>query len=182
MQVVDILDDWVRRDAPRLDADVDGLYDEPGPAIMDAVWEPVAEAVMRPRFGDLVEALDDVRNLNDLSGESYVDKDLRSLLGKKVEGPFNLSYCGKGKLAACRASLWEAIHASADAARRGVGARPVAVAHRSGHHRLRAGPPAEPVPDHQPPDLPAGPRVPALAAMIWPGDRPSELASSADEA
>ena len=44
-----ILDDWVRRDAPRLDADNDGLYDEPGPAIMDAVWRPIAEAVMRPR-------------------------------------------------------------------------------------------------------------------------------------
>ena len=28
-QVVDLLDDWVRRDAPRLDADNDGLYDEP---------------------------------------------------------------------------------------------------------------------------------------------------------
>ena len=96
-QVVDILDDWVRRDAPRLDADGDGLYDEPGPAIMDAVWQPVAEAVMRPRFGDLVEALDDVRNLNGLSGESYVDKDLRSLLGEKVEGPFNLSLLRKGQ-------------------------------------------------------------------------------------
>ena len=35
-QVVDILDDWVARDAPRLDADDDGHYDEPGPAIMDA--------------------------------------------------------------------------------------------------------------------------------------------------
>ena len=30
-QVVDVLDDWVSRDAPRLDADVDGLYDERRP-------------------------------------------------------------------------------------------------------------------------------------------------------
>ena len=30
-KVVDLLDDWVRRDAPRLDADDDGLYDEAGP-------------------------------------------------------------------------------------------------------------------------------------------------------
>ena len=31
-----ILDDWVGRDAPRLDANDDGLYDEAGPVIMDA--------------------------------------------------------------------------------------------------------------------------------------------------
>jgi hypothetical protein len=28
-QVVDILDDWVSRDAPRVDADADGKYDDP---------------------------------------------------------------------------------------------------------------------------------------------------------
>jgi len=113
-QVVDLLDDWVRRDAPRLDADGDGLYDEAGPAIMDAVWRPVAEAVMRPVFGDLVGDLNAVRNLGGLAGESYVDKDLRTLLGDEVEGPFNLSYCGGGSLPQCRASLWEAIHQAAD--------------------------------------------------------------------
>ena len=30
-QVVEILDDWVRRDAPRFDADTDLLYDDAGP-------------------------------------------------------------------------------------------------------------------------------------------------------
>jgi acyl-homoserine lactone acylase PvdQ len=113
-QVVDLLDDWVRRDAPRLDADGDGLYDEAGPAIMDAAWLPIAEAVMRPVFGDLVGDLNAVRSLGGLSGESYVDKDLRTLLGDEVQGPFNLSYCGGGSLAPCRASLWEAIHQAAD--------------------------------------------------------------------
>ena len=48
-QVVDLLDDWVGRDAPRLDADYDGNYDEAGPTIMDAIWRPIAEAVMEPR-------------------------------------------------------------------------------------------------------------------------------------
>ncbi len=62
-RVVQILDDWVRRDAPRLDANDDRLYDEPGPVIMDAVWGPIAEAVMRPVFGDLVDDLDEVRSL-----------------------------------------------------------------------------------------------------------------------
>ena len=112
--VVDLLDDWVSRDAPRLDADLDTYYDEAGPTIMDRTWRPIAEAVMEPRFGDLVDDLSNVRGLGGLSGESYVDKDLRTLLGDKVKGKYNLSYCGKGKLGVCRASLWDAIDASAD--------------------------------------------------------------------
>src|SRR5262249_1491237 len=90
--VVDILDDWVTRDAPRLDADNDTFYDEPGPVIMDALWRPIANAVMSPVFGSLIPALDSVRNLDGLEGESYVDKDLRRLLGDPVIGPFNLQY------------------------------------------------------------------------------------------
>ena len=112
-QVVDLLDDWVSRDAPRLDADEDGTYDEAGPTIMDTTWRPIAEAVMEPRFGDLLDNLNDVRNLGSLSGESYVDKDLRTQLGEKVKGKYNLRYCGDGDLDACRASLWDAIDASA---------------------------------------------------------------------
>ena len=114
-RVVEILDDWVRRDAPRLDADGDGLYDGAGPALMDAVWRPVAEAVMRPVFrDDLLEDLDDVRGLDGGSAHSYVDKDLRTLLRRPVRGRFNLRYCGRGSLAACRRSLWAAIARAAD--------------------------------------------------------------------
>jgi acyl-homoserine lactone acylase PvdQ len=113
-QVADMIDDWVKRDAPRLDADLDGTWDESGPTIMDNTWRPIAEAVMEPRFGPLLEDLNRVRGLNGLSGESYVDKDLRTLLGRKVKGRFNLSYCGEGSLEQCRASLWAAVDASAD--------------------------------------------------------------------
>ncbi len=108
-QVKAILDDWVRRDAPRLDANDDGTYDESGPAIMDALWLPVAKSVMRPRFGSLLGALDEVRSLGGLTGVSYVDKDLRRLLKRKERGKFHLRYCGKGKLARCRSSLWKAV-------------------------------------------------------------------------
>ena len=66
-----------------------------------------------PRFGDLLDDLNNVRNLGGLSGESYVDKDLRTLLKRKVRGRFNLSYCGKGDLDKCRASLWDAIDKAA---------------------------------------------------------------------
>jgi Penicillin amidase len=113
-QVVDLLDNWVRRDAPRLDADNDTLYDEAGPTIMDAVWGRVADAVMRPVFGGLVDDLNQVRGLGGLSGESYVHKDLRTLLRRPVRGRFNLRYCGRGALNRCRTALWAAIHEAAD--------------------------------------------------------------------
>jgi len=115
-EVVDLLDAWVADDAPRLDADNDGFYDEAGPTIMDALFEPLAAAVMRPVFGDLTEALDDIRNLGGGSnpassppGASFIDKDLRTLLGKEVSGKFNLSYCGNGDLDTCRDSLWQVV-------------------------------------------------------------------------
>src|SRR5262245_45730822 len=113
-QVVDILDDWFNRDAPRLDANNDTFYDEPGPTIMDALWRPIATAVMSPVFGSLIPDLDNVRSLGGLEGESYVDKDLRRLLGDPVIGPFNLAYCGLGSLTQCAASLWQAVHDTAD--------------------------------------------------------------------
>jgi len=108
-RVATIVDDWVRRDAPRLDADVDGFNDDAGAAIMDQIWRPLAEAVMGPVYGDLLEDLDDIRNLGGLSGESFVDKDLRTLLGRRVRGKFHLRYCGEGSLTDCRTSLWAAL-------------------------------------------------------------------------
>lgn len=107
--VVDLLDAWVADDAPRLDADEDGLYDHAGPTLMDTLMEPLAAAVMRPVFGGLTDALDNIRNLGGNDGASLVDKDLRTLLGRNVEGPFNLSYCGSGSLEDCRDSLWQVV-------------------------------------------------------------------------
>lgn len=112
-QALDVLDEWVARDAPRLDADLDGRNDDAGAVILDAVWRPIAEAVMRPVYGSLLGDLNSVRNLNGQSGHSLVDKDLRTLLDpSSVEGPFNLRYCGNGSLEACRASLWAAFDAA----------------------------------------------------------------------
>jgi hypothetical protein len=113
-KVLDLLDDWVRRDAPRLDADNSGLYDEASPAIMDALWPELARAVMGGVLGKLLPDVDSVRGLGGLAGESYVDKDLRTLLGDHVDGAFNLRYCGEGSLRVCRASLWFTLHATAD--------------------------------------------------------------------
>ncbi len=117
-KVIELLDTWVDNDAPRLDADLDGKYDDAGATIMDALWKPLAEEVMRPVFGDLTGALDDIRNLDSNGGSSpdgasLVDKDLRTLLGKQVEGKFNLSYCGNGNLDDCRDSLWQVVEETA---------------------------------------------------------------------
>ena len=74
---------------------------------MDALWPPLADAVHGPgAAGDLLDDVNSVRGLGGLAGESYVDKDLRTLLGDRVEGRFNLRYCGEGSLSACRDSLW----------------------------------------------------------------------------
>jgi acyl-homoserine lactone acylase PvdQ len=112
-RALNVLDDWVRRDAPRLDANLDGQNDDAGPPIMDAIWRPIAEAVLRPVYGNLLGNLDSVRGLSGLSGESLVDKDLRTLLDPRhVRGRFHLRYCGNGSLRACRTSLWSAFDAA----------------------------------------------------------------------
>jgi hypothetical protein len=82
---------------------------------MDALWRPIANEVMSSVFGALLTDLDNVRDLDGLEGESYVDKDLRTLLGDPVVGRFNLSYCGSGSLPVCSASLWQVVHDTADA-------------------------------------------------------------------
>lgn len=105
-EVVAILDAWVADDAPRLDADNDGFYDEAGPLLMDAVFDPIADAVQRPVLGNLID--NNVR-IRGIGAGSVVDKDLRTILGHDVEGPFSVSYCGAGDLDACRVSLWAAI-------------------------------------------------------------------------
>ena len=112
-------------------------------------------------FGDLLGDLDDVRGLGGLAGESYVDKDLRTLLGEPVRGPFNLRYCGNGSLDACRASLWAAVDAGGRRARRRLGSADPATWRSDGEHdRLRARADPGHVPDHEPADVPAGARVP----------------------
>ncbi len=133
-QMVSLLDDWAQRDAPILDADNSGLYDEAGPTLMDAVWTPIARAVVQPVFGAATDDLNRTRSLGGLSGESIVDKDLRTVLGDTVAGPFQLRYCGNGSLDACRASLWAAIEQAG--AQLAASQGPDAAAWRSSARRL----------------------------------------------
>jgi len=109
-EAVEILDAWVADDAPQLDADDDGNNDEPGPLIYAEVFDRITAAVAGDVLGE--ELLDGRSGIND---ESLVDKDLRSLLGQDVAGPFNVAYCGGGDLETCRSSLWAAVEEGVEA-------------------------------------------------------------------
>ena len=113
-EVVDMLDDWVSRDAPLMDADDDGVWDEASPAIVDALWPRIGVAVATPVLGDVLEPLGQVRNLEGDFGLNLVYKDLRALLGEDDEAPLELSYCGAGDLDACTTDLWAAVTAAVE--------------------------------------------------------------------
>ncbi|HSB38389.1 MAG TPA: penicillin acylase family protein, partial [Gaiellaceae bacterium] len=133
-QMLQLLEVWRRNGASRLDRDLDGKVDDPGAAIMDAAWPRIARAVMTPVLGPLVAELEKLQPLDDPANDQgsafdsgwygYVAKDLRSLLGVKVSGPFSHRYCGAGVLAACRASLWGALDAAGTALAAAQGSDP----------------------------------------------------------
>lgn len=110
---------WAGSGAHRVARGHPGSYtDQAAIALFDAWWPLADTAVMRGRLGGLVQSLpedpsDDSPNRNANQGSAfnnvgwygYVDKDLRTLLGRPVEGKFNESYCGTGSLRACRDAL-----------------------------------------------------------------------------
>jgi hypothetical protein len=87
------------------------------PAIMDAIYPKVADAVFDPVLGpqgELYSALEG----HDISGGytggriNAVDKDLRELTGTQFKTPFKTKFCGAGDLAACRTALWATFEAT----------------------------------------------------------------------
>ena len=118
-----LLDNWRLSGSSRLDRDLDGRVDDPGAAVMDAAWPRIADAVMTPVLGPLVTRLAALHGRSDDAGPSgssyisgwygYIDKDLRTLLGREVRGPYSRRYCGAGVLATCRDALWKAIDTAA---------------------------------------------------------------------
>jgi hypothetical protein len=124
-EAADLVTAWSNNGASRLDADLDGKIDDPGAAVMDAAWNRIADAVMTPVLGPLTADLASLESRDGApytsNGSSfsagwygYVDKDLRTLLGRSVSQPYNERYCGAGSLTACRASLWAALKAASD--------------------------------------------------------------------
>jgi hypothetical protein len=121
-QMLALLEAWRAQGASRLDRDLDGKMDAgAAPAIMDAAYPRIADAVLKPVLGPQLELLRKLEGTSNSSGSDftggriqYVDKDLRRLLGKHFRSPFKTRFCGRGKLAACRTALWAAMHAAGD--------------------------------------------------------------------
>ena len=119
-QMLALLEDWRAKGGSRLDRDLDGKIDHPGAAILDTAWNRLADAAMTPvltkPLADQLSSTLHPRFDAPPGGQRegwymYLHKDLRTLMGERVRGPFANRYCGAGNLAACRASIWAAIDA-----------------------------------------------------------------------
>ncbi len=115
-----LLDQWRRNGGSRLDrTDASGVgkITSPGAAIMDAAWPPLANAwassVLGPKLSKelagFVSRYDQPPGGQYTGWHIYMDKDLRTIMGMKVRGKFNVRYCGGGKIERCRTLLWNAI-------------------------------------------------------------------------
>ena len=123
LQSAALLDQWLAAGASRIDANGDGKVDAAGAAIMDAAWPKLADAVISPVLGPLTDRLAELMHRSDDAGPGgsayidgwygYVAKDLRTLLGRPVRGPFATRFCGGGVLANCRDELWAALGSAA---------------------------------------------------------------------
>jgi len=120
-QMLTLLEDWRAQGGSRLDRDLDGKIDHAGAAIMDAAWPRLADAAMTPvltkpladQLNNTLHRRYDQPPGGQISGwQSYLDKDLRTLLGERVRGPFANRYCGGGDVNVCRAALWAALEAA----------------------------------------------------------------------
>jgi hypothetical protein len=130
------LEDWRNAGSSRLDADLDGWLDHPGAAVIDAAWSRLADAALGPFLGPLVDQLGAVVSRDqpfNAGGSSfyegwwsYIDKDLRTLLGKPVRGPYMTRFCGAGDPVACSRALWSALDAAAAELEAEQGAVPAA--------------------------------------------------------
>jgi acyl-homoserine lactone acylase PvdQ len=142
-----LLDGWRANGSSRIDRELDGKVDDPGAAVMDAAWPRLADAVMTPVLGPLVGRLAALHGRSDDAGPAgssyisgwygYVDKDLRTLLGHAVRGPYSRRYCGAGVLATCRDALWGAIDAAAAELEETQGPAPSGWRSDAGAERIR---------------------------------------------
>jgi acyl-homoserine lactone acylase PvdQ len=117
-QALDLLSQWRQHGGNRLDLNGDGLIDEPGAAVMDTAYPMIVNNMFADRLGmSLIDQLNTLTTRFDAppGGQlvgwfQYFQRDIRGLLAKRrIPDQFNLSYCGKGHLGACRTEIWAAI-------------------------------------------------------------------------
>jgi hypothetical protein len=138
-KLIGLLDDWNKAGSHRLDENGDNVYEHSAAiAVMSAWWPRFVTASFQPGLGtDLFDKVTGFLGLGNGLVESgwgwgsHVQKDLRTVLGRKVRGRFSRAYCGgpaltpvRGKRllkvrSRCRAILLGTLHqAAADAAKR----------------------------------------------------------------
>ncbi|MDI3418935.1 penicillin acylase family protein [Streptomyces luteolus] len=125
-KVVQQLESWRKAGAQRNQTSAGSkTYAHPDAIrVMDAWWPRLVEAQFKPGLGgDLYEALTGQLAVDEAPSAGhgptgahagsafqygwwgYVDKDLRTVLGQPVQGKLGATYCGGGKLDACRDAL-----------------------------------------------------------------------------
>jgi acyl-homoserine lactone acylase PvdQ len=120
-RMLELLEEWRAKGGSRLDRDLDGKIDDPGAAILDTAWDRLADAAMTPvlgkpladQLGSTLHSRYDLPPSGQFGGwHMYMSKDVRSLLGESVKGPFANRYCGAGDVNVCRAALWAALESA----------------------------------------------------------------------
>jgi acyl-homoserine lactone acylase PvdQ len=148
-RMLELLEAWRAGGSSRLDRDGDGAMDAGGaPAIMDAFYPRLLDAVLTPALGPQVAELETLEGGDNSrssgftgGGINYVDKDLRTLLGTRFARPFSTRFCGAGDLGVCRRDVWEALDAAgAELATRQGSADPNAWRSDAGAERIRFAP------------------------------------------
>ena len=128
---------WHEQGASRVDSNQDGKIDAPGAAIIDQAWQSIAGDGLCWRMGTkLCEELASRNGGSDAfdappggqygGWHQYMWKDLRNLLGEKVNGAYKIKYCGKGSLAKCSADIWDSISEASAALATAQGSDPAA--------------------------------------------------------
>jgi hypothetical protein len=106
-RAVSLIDTWVHHGAPTTGSPPGGPIPFAGAALLNAAWPHIFGAVMGPRLGNMLPAWESLLGQD----PSYVDKDLKTELGRHVLAPYSVRYCGLGNVARCAGSLWRAIAA-----------------------------------------------------------------------
>jgi len=116
-----LLDAWYSHGGSRLDrTDANGIGNitDPGAAIMDAAWTPLAYAwastvlgrKLTAQLASFVTPFDSPPGGQYTGWYMWMQKDIRTILGEPVKGKFAVRYCGGGNLAKCRSLMWAAMN------------------------------------------------------------------------
>ncbi len=119
---------WTRDGAHRRDSDRSGKYEHAAAIrIMDAWWPRMIAKEFKPELGrplfkrltGMIELDNEPNNHGAHLGSAYqtgwygyAEKDLRTVLGKRVRGRYSREYCGGGKLSRCRDRLERSLAAA----------------------------------------------------------------------